>query len=308
MKNRLAWGINVILVAVIAVLVFMLLGDKPLSKEPVKNIATKLETKSGEVTSKTVATVGEEQISEKEWVNSLKELYGKQVLEQLINRQVVSQLAKKNDISISDNELERQMDFFQRQLLTTGEQDQLSPEALEEEIKNSILFEEIITNDVVISEEEIQKFYDENQELFKLNKQYHLSHIVVKDQDTAEQVQSELKNGGSFATLAMELSTDMYSRTDGGDLGWLEEESGYLPEEYWPVVEGLQKGEYSDPFKTDEGYVVVLLNEVKPEKTYEFKDVKSQIRRQLAINQIQDTMSPLQFWNDIKVDWIYKAE
>lgn len=308
MNNRLTWGINIVLVGIIIVLVGFLLWDKSTKKVAVERVQISEETSAGSKSVEHVATVGDEQITEKEWVKSLKELYGKQVLEQLINHKVVAQLAMKNDVKISETELNRQMDFFQRQLQITDEQSHMSPEALEEEVKYSILFEEIITKDVVINEQEIQTFYNENQELFNLNKQYHLSHIIVNDLSTAEQVIGELKDGGSFPTLAMELSTDMYTRTDGGDLGWLDKEGSYLPTEYWPVINELDPKDYSEPFKVEEGYAIVYLDEIKPEKKYQFEDVKGQIRRQLAINQIQGNMSPSQFWNEVKVDWLYKTK
>jgi foldase protein PrsA len=307
-NNRLAWGINIILVLIIIVLGVLLLGDKSITKHPVGSDVETGENSSINQLGEAVATVGDVNITEKEWVDALKELYGKEVLEQLINHEVVARLAEVNEISISEKELNRQMDFFQRQLLTTGEQSHLSPEALEEEIKYSILFEEIITNDIVISDEEVEMFYEENQDLFNLKEQFHLSHIIVEDLSTADQVQQELKDGGSFSTLAMELSTDMYTRTDGGELGWLEKGSSYLPEAYWNTLNKLEPDNNSEPIKVEEGYAIVYLHEVKPEKTYTFEDVKSQIRRQLAINQIQDTMSPIQFWNDIKVDWIYSTK
>jgi foldase protein PrsA len=304
---RLAWGINIVLVGIIIFLVSLLIGDK-VPKESTSKVGTSENTNKEINPEETVASVGEDEITEREWLDSLKELYGKEVLEQLINHRVVAQLAERNDIKISENELERQMDFFQSQLQMTGEQTHLTPEALMEEIKYSILFEEIITKDVVIDDQEIQAFYEENQDLFNLKKQYHISHIVVKDLSTAEQVKQELTDGGSFQTLAMEVSTDIYTRTDGGNLGWFEENSGYLPAEYWVAIKDLESEQISEPFETEEGYIVVYLHEERSEEIYELEDVKSQIRRQLAINQIKDTLSPLQFWNEIKVDWIYQTK
>jgi foldase protein PrsA len=299
---KIAWGINVLLLGVIAVLCFILLNKVPASQgvsgQTVKTSAT-VKQKD------TIATVGKEEITEEEWVKKLKSYHGKEILEEMINKKVINQLAEKYNIIIPEAELDREMEFFERQLQTSGEADNLDSAALREEIKFSILFEEIITRDVVIDEQSINTFYEDNQKLFNLSKQYHLSHIVVDGLDNANQVKEELIDGGSFSTLAMEWSDDLYTRTSGGDLGWVGDESSYLPSEYLSVIENLEVDQFSSPIKLEDGYAIIYLHDVKPKKQFQYNEVKSQIRRQLAISQIKGSMSPIKFWDQIKVDWPY---
>ena len=51
------------------------------------------------------------------------------------------------------------------------------------------------------------------------NKEYEVSHILVKDQKTAEDIEKKLAAGGNFAALAKEFSVDTGAKENGGDLG-----------------------------------------------------------------------------------------
>eukprot|EP00347_Sterkiella_histriomuscorum_P013085 403366080 len=50
--------------------------------------------------------------------------------------------------------------------------------------------------------------------------QYDVSHILVKDQKTANDIEAQLKKGANFADLAKKYSTDPGSKANGGELGW----------------------------------------------------------------------------------------
>jgi len=85
------------------------------------------------------------------------------------------------------------------------------------------------------------------------------SHILVATQDEAEDVQSRLEGGEKFAELAIELSTDVASGANGGDLGCAPP-SGYVGP-FADATMSAEVGVVTEPVETEFGYHLILVNE-----------------------------------------------
>jgi peptidyl-prolyl cis-trans isomerase C len=81
------------------------------------------------------------------------------------------------------------------------------------------------------------------------------SHILVKKQSEAMAVLERLKKGESFANLARELSVDRGSGKKGGDLGLFGR--GVMVKPFEDAAFKLNKGEISQPVKTEFGYHII---------------------------------------------------
>jgi peptidyl-prolyl cis-trans isomerase C len=81
------------------------------------------------------------------------------------------------------------------------------------------------------------------------------SHILVKKQSEAMTVLERLKKGESFANLARELSVDRGSGKKGGDLGIFGR--GVMVKAFEDAAFKLNKGEISQPVKTEFGYHII---------------------------------------------------
>jgi foldase protein PrsA len=81
------------------------------------------------------------------------------------------------------------------------------------------------------------------------------SHILVKKQSEAMAVLERLKKGESFANLARELSVDRGSGKKGGDLGLFGR--GVMVKAFEDAAFKLNKGEISQPVKTEFGYHII---------------------------------------------------
>ena len=80
-------------------------------------------------------------------------------------------------------------------------------------------------------------------------------HILLKKQSEALMVLDRLKNGESFSNLAKELSIDKASGKRGGDLGFFRK--GVMVKPFEDVAFKLEKGQISEPVKTEFGYHVI---------------------------------------------------
>ncbi|TWH15208.1 peptidyl-prolyl cis-trans isomerase D [Pseudoxanthomonas taiwanensis J19] len=116
------------------------------------------------------------------------------------------------------------------------------------------------------------------------------SHILVRvpeggDAAAAERKAAELARqaaapGADFAALAREHSEDPGSRDAGGDLGWVERGTMVAPFE--EALFAMQAGEVRGPVKTDFGWHVLQLREVKEGAARPFEEVRDELARELA--------------------------
>jgi peptidyl-prolyl cis-trans isomerase C len=81
------------------------------------------------------------------------------------------------------------------------------------------------------------------------------SHILVKKQSEAIAILERLKKGESFANLAKQLSIDKGSGRKGGDLVFFGR--GMMVKPFEETAFKLEKGQISEPVKTDFGYHII---------------------------------------------------
>ncbi len=141
------------------------------------------------------------------------------------------------------------------------------------------------------TDEVLRERYSEQRARFESAEQRLVSHILVAvptdaaadAQKTASEaaaaIVAEVRAGADFATLARERSDDIGSRATGGDLGWVEK-NGILQPAFEDTLFKLEVGQVSDPVRTDEGFHVILLREIKPAVVRTFEDVRSELVEQ----------------------------
>ncbi|MGG3927003.1 peptidyl-prolyl cis-trans isomerase [Metabacillus fastidiosus] len=256
-----------------------------------------------------IATIGTSTtISREEWLSELEKRFGKETLEQMINEEVVNELAAKHKIEISEEQIDRELTIFKSMYNTLSNERFGEEEDWRKQIRYSILLEELLTKDASVSEEELRAFYESNKNLYEVEDMFRLAHIVVKTQVEANKVIEELEGGSSFEALALEKSIDEFSANEGGEIGFVSTKDEFVPKEYFEIVSQMDEKQWSNPIKVDTGYAIILLKEKQAGISYSFGEVKSQIRRQIALEQMEGSVSVNPLWDEISVKWFYEQK
>jgi peptidyl-prolyl cis-trans isomerase C len=126
-----------------------------------------------------------------------------------------------------------------------------------------------------VSDEDMKKFYEQNKDKFKSGDQIKASHILVKTEKEAKEVQAQLKAGGNFEDLAKKSSVDS-SSAKGGDLGWFGK--GNMVPAFEKAALALKEGQISDIVKSDFGFHIIKLTGKRAAGIRPFDEVKEQIK------------------------------
>ncbi len=117
------------------------------------------------------------------------------------------------------------------------------------------------------------------------DKEYHARHILVPTEEEAKAIIAKLKAGAKFEDLAKASSKDG-SAANGGDLDWASPAS-YVPE-FSRAMVALQKGAITDtPVKSQFGYHVIKLEDVRAAKIPPLEEVKQQVAESLQQRKLQ---------------------
>jgi peptidyl-prolyl cis-trans isomerase C len=123
-------------------------------------------------------------------------------------------------------------------------------------------------------------------------KEYRARHILVVKEEEAKAIIASLKKGGKFEEIAKKQSKDPGSGANGGDLDWANAKS-YVPE-FSEAMTKLTKGQVTQqPVKSQFGFHVIRLDDVREAQVPKFEEVKPQIQQQLQqqkLTQFQDDL------------------
>ena len=154
--------------------------------------------------------------------------------------------------------------------------------------------------------ETLQKLYIENEALYTNPEQRRAQHILLEEVSNASAILKEIRQGGDFSELARIHSKDITSSEEGGDLGLFERE--LMVPEFDAAVFGMNVGDISDVIKTDYGYHIIKLNEIRPSTLQTFEEVEEQLLalhkknvNQNALYELQEELSNLAYEESIDV-------
>jgi peptidyl-prolyl cis-trans isomerase C len=193
------------------------------------------------------------------------------VTEELVNREVLAQAAQKRGLD-KNPDIVAQMDMARQAVLVRA--------LFEEEVKKN-----------PITDAQLQQQYEQFKGSMGTN-EYKVRHILVDQEDDAKAIIADLNKGGDFAKIAKEKSKDPGSKDNGGDLDW--GPSARYVKPFADAITGMQKGQTTAaPVKTDFGYHVIRLDDVRPLTVPPFAEMKEQFRQRAQQAQIQKLVMDL---------------
>lgn len=231
--------------------------------------------------------------------NSLKSL------EQL---EMIRQDAEKHGVKISDEDVNKK---YQEAVTQSGGEEAFNKELQNQHItaetfkgflKNQLLMEAYtkkLYETLTPKGEELKKYFEEHKDDIKEVK---ASHILVADEAKAKELKKQLDEGADFATLAKENSQDPGSAENGGDLGFFTKDAMVKP--FADKAFSMEKGEISDPVKTDYGYHIIKVEDVKDA----YEDFADQLPNLAADQAVKDHVAEVEKKAKVKEYIDYKAE
>ncbi|HAQ06139.1 MAG TPA: peptidylprolyl isomerase [Bacillus bacterium] len=215
-------------------------------------------------------------ITKEELYESMKEKYGEQALQELLYQKVLSE-----KYEVTDKEVEAKVAELKEELGDNFEmvlqQNQLKDESeLKDVLKDQLLLEKAALKDIKVSEKEVKQRYEEYKPEIKA------SHILVKDEKTAQEVKKKLEGGAKFEDLAKEYSTDPGSKEAGGDLGFFG--PGQMVPEFEEAAYALEEGKISEPVQSQHGWHIIKVTEKKEKES--FDKMKDKLEYELKLAQL----------------------
>jgi peptidyl-prolyl cis-trans isomerase C len=146
-------------------------------------------------------------------------------------------------------------------------------------LMDRVLHQSIIDSAVAskITDDDIKKRYDEEVAGRPVENEYKARHILVKTEDEAKALVTELDGGAKFEELAAKHTTDPSGKETGGDLGYFG--SGMMVPEFEKAAFALELGAYTKtPVKTQFGFHIIKLDEKRAKAAPPLEQVKDQVK------------------------------
>lgn len=238
---------------------------------------------SDDAESEAVVETAAGDISKEEFYEQLKDRHGGEVLSELVTVKVLE-----DNYEVSDEMVEKELEAAREQFgenfeLVLQQSGFASEEDYADVLYISLLQEQALAEDVEVSDEEIQERYD------RMKTEIDAQHILVADEETANEVKTKLDEGADFGELAAEYSMDG-SAQDAGNLGYFS--TGAMVPEFEDAAYGMEVGEISDPVQTEHGFHIIKVNDKREvEGIGELKEVEDDIRRELQVSKMDMTQA-----------------
>ncbi|MFC6464752.1 peptidylprolyl isomerase [Marinilactibacillus sp. GCM10026970] len=184
--------------------------------------------------------------------------YGEQMLQQMLLEDILEnahgdQVSEEDVDAEFESEAEQYggVDQFEELIANQG----LDVDDLKQTMRTSLLVEKAISEYADFSDEDIQEAYDN----YSVNNT--ISHILVEDEDTANDIIEQLNDGADFSELVQEYSTDTASVANNGEMELVE---GQFVPEFEEAANALEnEGDVTqEPVQSQFGYHVIKLVKV----------------------------------------------
>jgi peptidyl-prolyl cis-trans isomerase C len=142
-----------------------------------------------------------------------------------------------------------------------------------------------------ITKDAIRSKYLELSDSAKEDKEFGISHILLKSEYQAKKVTQNLNKKASFSKIAQKYSVDKKTNNRGGDLGYFKEDE--VQKEFSDIVLNMKEGDISKPIQSKKGWHIVKLIDIKTPILEDFKKIESKIIEDLKREEIEKIFSSI---------------
>ena len=151
-----------------------------------------------------------------------------------------------------------------------------------------------LTDQVNVTDAKLREYYDTHRDELVANQERKVSHILIESNAKndaekkafAEKLLQQIRDGADFAELAKKYSDDPGSAEDGGDLGWVDR--GVMVKPFEDAVFAAKKGELVGPVKTEYGYHIIRVKDIRGGQEAGFDQVRAQVEKAYLRQQAEE--------------------
>jgi foldase protein PrsA len=238
--------------------------------------------------------------------NSLRD----QVLEFLIRGNWIEQETAKQNLKVSDKDVQKQIDAavkqafknqadFQKFLVRSG----LTQADVFYQQRNQLLqqklTEKVTKAEGKVTDAQIQAYYDKNKSKFATPERRDLRIVLTKDKAKADQARKALDSGQSWKTVTSKYSIDQASKAQGGKLSGVAK--GQQEKALDDAIFKADKGKLVGPVKTQFGYYILEVGNVTDAKQQSLEQSKASIKQILTSDNQRKALD--KFGKDYRKRW-----
>lgn len=247
----------------------------------------------------------------------------KDLLRDLIDSRLLTQKADELGIS-ADTDVIKRLDELRKQMHAESMEDLekaaqaqgVSFEEFKQNLKETILTQKVIQQEVgahiSVTQQEIQEFYNQHKAEMQRPEQVRLSEILISTQQTqpaaaatsvglaapaddsvaqakvkADAIYAQLVKGAKFDELAQKNSNGP-TAANGGDLEYFKR--GTLSKQLEDQVFALTPGQFTEPIRTNQGWVILKVTEHQAEGVPPLKEVEPMIQERIYMSKMQPSL------------------
>jgi len=258
-----------------------------------------------EIGTQKITKAGLDQIIE-EKIERMLSQYRSRLTPEQVSRQKEMMLAR---FSGSEERLKAlEQHIMEEVLYRRAREMKLAEEAETQKLLNSVeksilaerMAEKEIKEKVNITESDVKNYYEAHKDEYMQSERAQISHILVSDEKTAEEILGKLAAGAAFEELAKEYSTDKNTADKGGQIaGWVEKGSRYVAgigasKEAADVIFSTEEGKVAEKaVKSSRGFHVIMVNKREAERQKPYEEVKEKALNAMRAQKQQEVLKNL---------------
>jgi foldase protein PrsA len=212
------------------------------------------------------------------------------IFSDMLDRILVDRYAEAHHIAVSADVLaKKEADiadkFAPGQFEAILKQQHLSAADVTSVLRRQLIVEAAIAPDVHVSDADVEDYFNKNHALLDRPEEVRARHMLVADELTANMIETKLKAGDDFATLAKQYSTDPSTKDKGGELGFFGPRQIARP--LSDAAFSLPVGATSAPVRSPFGWHIINVEEKRAAATATLEGSRARILATLTQQQVE---------------------